>query len=64
MLYKAFKASGVDLKSTSEARRRIQGGALRLDGQKITDPKTTFTQGDLKGKVLQLGKKAFCRLVG
>ena len=64
LLYKAFKASGVDLKSTSEARRRIQGGALRLDGEKITDPKTTFTQEDLEGKVLQLGKKAFCRLVG
>ena len=64
LLYKAFKASSVDLKSTSEARRRIQGGALRLDGTKITDPKTTFTQEDLEGKVLQLGKKAFCRLVG
>lgn len=64
LLYKAFKASSVDLKSTSEACRRIQGGALRLDGKKITDPKTTFTQEDLEGKVLQLGKKAFCRLVG
>ena len=64
LLYKAFKASSVDLKSTSEACRRIQGGALRLDGEKITDPKTTFTQEDLEGKVLQLGKKAFCRLVG
>lgn len=63
LLYKAFKASSVDLKSTSEARRRIQGGALRLDGEKITNPTTTFTQEELEGKVLQLGKKAFCRLV-
>lgn len=63
LLYKAFKASSVDLKSTSEARRRIQGGALRLDETKITDPTTTFTQEELEGKVLQLGKKAFCRLV-
>lgn len=63
LLHGVFK-SQAGLKSTSEACRRIQGGALRLDGKKITDPKTTFTQEDLEGKVLQLGKKAFCRLVG
>ncbi|MCY4359926.1 MAG: tyrosine--tRNA ligase, partial [Cyanobacteria bacterium MAG APA_bin_95] len=43
--------------------RRIQGGALRLDGEKITDPKRALTKGELEGKVLQLGKKTFCRLV-
>ena len=63
LLHGVFK-SQAGLKSTSDARRRIQGGALRLDGEKITDPKTTFTQEDLEGKVLQLGKKVFCRLVG
>lgn len=63
LLHGVFK-SQAGLKSTSDARRRIQGGALRLNGEKITDPKTTFTQEDLEGKVLQLGKKVFCRLVG
>lgn len=63
LLHGVFK-SQAGLKSTSDARRRIQGGALRLNGEKITDPQTTFTQEDLEGKVLQLGKKAFCRLVG
>ncbi len=62
LLHGVFKTKA-GLKSTSEARRRIQGGALRLDGEKITDPKMTFTKDELAGKVLQLGKKVFCRLV-
>ncbi len=62
LLHGVFKTKA-GLKSTSEARRRIQGGALRLDGEKITDPKMTFTRDELAGKVLQLGKKVFCRLV-
>ena len=64
LVYGVFKASSTGLKSTSEARRRIQGGALRLDGEKITDPKRALTKDELAGKVLQLGKKTFCRLVG
>ncbi len=57
-----FKATA-GLKSTSEARRRIQGGALRLDGEKILNPQAPFAKEELDGKVLQLGKKAFYRLV-
>ena len=61
LLHGIFKAqAGVN--SASEARRRIQGGALRLDGEKITDPKRSFAKDELEGKVLQLGKKTFCRL--
>ncbi len=49
--------------SSSEARRRIQGGGVRLEGQKITDPNQEFLDSrDLIGKVLQLGKKTFRRL--
>ncbi len=48
--------------SSSEARRQIQGGAVRLDGEKILDPNLEFmTKEDLVGKVLQLGKKTFRR---
>ncbi|WP_413323521.1 tyrosine--tRNA ligase [Synechococcus sp. MIT S9503] len=51
--------------SSSEARRQIRGGAARLEGEKITDPNQEFTSAsDLEGKVLQLGKKTFRRLVG
>ncbi len=49
--------------SSSEARRQIQGGGVRLDGSKITDPNIEFAdQSQLDGKVLQLGKKTFRRL--
>ncbi|AKN61050.1 tyrosyl-tRNA synthetase [Synechococcus sp. WH 8020] len=50
--------------SSSEARRQIKGGAARLEGEKITDPNQEFgSVSDLEGKVLQLGKKTFRRLV-
>ena len=49
--------------SSSEARRQIKGGAVRLDGEKITDPNMEFNEATLlTGKVLQLGKKTFRRL--
>jgi tyrosyl-tRNA synthetase len=56
-------ASGL-CKSTSEGRRKIQEGGVRLDGTKVTDSEITFHQADdLHGKVLQVGKNKFVRLV-
>jgi tyrosyl-tRNA synthetase len=50
--------------SSSEARRRIQEGGVRLDGEKLLDPNQVFASADeLHGRVLQLGKKIFRRLV-
>jgi tyrosyl-tRNA synthetase len=50
--------------SSSEARRQIQGGGVRLDGVKLLDPNQVFSDAvQLDGKVLQLGKKTFRRLV-
>ena len=50
--------------SSSEARRQIQNGGVKLDGQKLTDPNQEFADAAaLEGKVLQLGKKTFRRLV-
>ena len=49
--------------SSSEARRQIKGGAVKLDGEKMIDPTQTFESPDeLVGKVLQIGKKKFVRL--
>ena len=62
---KAFYVlSAINLVSTSsEARRKIIGGAVRLDGVKITDPNLVFdSPSDLSGKVLQIGKKVFRRI--
>ncbi|MEO1447174.1 MAG: S4 domain-containing protein, partial [Cyanobacteria bacterium J06635_11] len=50
--------------SSSEARRHIKGGAVKLDGEKVGDPNLTFEgPEELVGKVLQIGKKKFVRLV-
>jgi tyrosyl-tRNA synthetase len=50
--------------SSSDARRQIQGGGVKLDGEKLVDPNQEFAGPEaLAGKVLQLGKKTFRRLV-
>ncbi|WP_414754115.1 tyrosine--tRNA ligase [Anabaena sp. CCY 9910] len=51
-------------KSTGEGKRKIQEGGVRLDGDRISDADTTFQQPDeLQGRVLQVGKNKFVRLV-
>jgi len=50
--------------TSSEARRQIQGGGVKLDGEKLADVNQKFeSAADLLGKVLQVGKKKFVRLV-
>ena len=49
--------------SSSEARRKIKGGGVRLDGKKILDPNLEFAdKREVAGKILQLGKKTFRRI--
>ena len=51
-------------KTSSDARRQIQGGAVSLDGNKIDQVDLIFeSPDDLIGKVLQLGKNKFVRFV-
>ncbi len=51
-------------KSTGEGKRKIQEGGVRLDGDRITDVDTIFEQpSELHGRVLQVGKNKFVRLV-
>jgi tyrosyl-tRNA synthetase len=58
-----LNASGL-CKSTGEGRRKIQEGGVRLDGDRITDVDATFASADeLYGRVLQVGKNKFMRLV-
>lgn len=50
--------------SSSDARRQIQGGAVKLEGQRIETVDQTFASAaDLSGKVLQVGKRKFRRLI-
>ena len=49
--------------SSSEARRQILGGGVRINGEKILDPNLEFdSPDDLIGKILQVGKKKFLRV--
>ena len=49
------------VKSTSEARRMISQGAVKLDGDKVLDYNLVFMPAE--GSVLQVGKRKFARLV-
>src|SRR5215217_4851493 len=49
--------------TNGEARRFIRGGAVRLDGEKITDEGLPLLVRDLPGKVLQVGKRRYAKLV-
>jgi tyrosyl-tRNA synthetase len=49
--------------SGSEARRQVSAGAVRLDGEPLTDATATLDRGQLGGRVLQVGKRRFVRLL-
>jgi tyrosyl-tRNA synthetase len=48
--------------STSEARRNIAQGGVRVDGDPIRNGTLDVPAGELDGKVLQLGKRRFARV--
>jgi tyrosyl-tRNA synthetase len=50
--------------SSSEGRRLIQQGGVKLDGETIADGALDLAASGLDGKVLQVGKRRFCRLRG
>ena len=62
-LFYILKASGL-CKSSGEGQKQIQGGGVKLDGDRISDVNLAFDSPEgLNGKILQLGKKKFVRLV-
>ena len=48
--------------STSEARRSLAQGGVKLDGQPLTGDVLDVPASDVDGKVLQLGKRRFARV--
>jgi tyrosyl-tRNA synthetase len=50
--------------STSEARRLISQGGVRLDGEVLAADRLDVPADELSGKVLQVGRRRFVRLVG
>src|SRR5215203_1280413 len=49
--------------SNGEARRFLKGGAVRLDGETVTEERLSLAVSDLDGSVLQVGKRRYARLV-
>jgi len=58
-LPRLLKAAGLT-SSTSEALRLIGQGAVRVDGQRVSDPKATFRSGEQP--VCQVGKRRLARV--
>jgi tyrosyl-tRNA synthetase len=50
--------------STSEARRLLGQGGVKVDGEALDGGRLDVPMGDLDGKVLQVGKRRFARVVG
>ena len=48
--------------SSSEARRLIKQGGVKLDGETLARRPLDFAPAELDGKVLQAGKRRFRRL--
>ena len=48
--------------STSEARRSLAQGAVRLDGEPVPSGTLDLPVAALDGRVLQLGKRRFARV--
>lgn len=62
-LFYLLSAAGL-CASSSEARRQIQGGAVRLDGEVVRDVQFSFAAVEAAaGRLLQVGKTRFVRLV-
>ena len=58
----ALTSSGVELaQSRSEARRKVAEGAVRIDGQKASDPQLQLAAG--AAYTLQVGPRRFARVV-
>lgn len=49
--------------SGSEARRMVGQGAVRLDGQVLTDPTAELTAAELQDRVLQVGRRRQRRII-
>ncbi|MDP8955502.1 MAG: tyrosine--tRNA ligase [Actinomycetota bacterium] len=49
--------------SNSDARRLIEQGGLRIDGEQVADPSLELEPNALVGRVIQIGRRKFVRLV-
>jgi tyrosyl-tRNA synthetase len=48
--------------SNREGRRKIQGGGVYLDNERVTDPSLQVAPQDVDGRLLHLGRRAWVRV--
>jgi tyrosyl-tRNA synthetase len=60
-LFRLLALAGL-VPSNSEGRRKIAEGAVRLDGERVTDPEADLAPTDVDGKLLQVGRRAWARV--
>ncbi len=48
--------------SNKDARRKIEQGAVRLDQEKVTDPDQEVAAGDIDGRLMSVGKRAWAKV--
>jgi tyrosyl-tRNA synthetase len=48
--------------STSEARRTLSQGGIRLDGRRVSPDRLDLPAAEIDGRVLQMGKRRFARI--
>jgi tyrosyl-tRNA synthetase len=53
--------AALGISSNSEARRLIEGGGVRLEGEPVTA--LELPPSELAGRVMQVGRRRFVRLV-
>lgn len=62
-LFYLLRATGL-CATSSEARRQISGGAVKLNGLKVEAVEQSIAEAEeLLGQVLQVGKKRFVRFI-
>ena len=49
--------------SNSDGRRQIEQGGVRIDGEPVADPEMELSVSELPGKVFQVGRRRFARVV-
>ena len=49
--------------SSREGTRKIAEGGVRIDGEPVTDPDAAYTPAELDGRLVQVGKRAWARIV-
>jgi tyrosyl-tRNA synthetase len=60
-LFRLLALAGL-VASNSEGRRKITEGAVRLDGERISDPESELAPEDVAGKLLQVGRRSWARV--